>query len=200
MEHNNNEELNQLREFYKQYKNTESAYVQYVNLKKQLNDALRSIDRTIKENRSFGTWAIIIGVVTIPIIIGVFIVIAGIIALFVSSIQNKRREVCRRNWIVPFNDKINQVLGYLKQQYNNTNMCIAFDYASPFIVVKLIQYMECGRADTIKEALNIYENELAINVQQQQLQEIAKSSKATAIATTYMAYDTYISNLANVLK
>lgn len=39
MEHNNNEELNQLREFYKQYKNTESVYVQYVNLKKQLNDA-----------------------------------------------------------------------------------------------------------------------------------------------------------------
>lgn len=69
MEHNNNEELNQLREFYEQYKNTESAYVQYVNLKKQLNDALQSIDNIIKENRSFGKWAIIIGVATIPFII-----------------------------------------------------------------------------------------------------------------------------------
>lgn len=132
MEHNNNEELNQLREFYEQYKNTESAYVQYVNLKKQLNDALQSIDRTIKENKSVGKWLIIIGIVTTPFIIGLFIIIAGIIALLVSSIQNKRRDANRRNWIVPFNDKINQVLGYLKQQYNTTNMCIAFDYISNF--------------------------------------------------------------------
>lgn len=132
MEHNNNEELNQLREFYEQYKNTESAYVQYVNLKKQLNDTLQSIDHTIKENRSFGKWAIIIGVATIPFIIGLFIIIAGIIALLVSSIQNKRRDANRRKYITQFDDKINQVLGYLNQQYKNTNMCIAFDYISNF--------------------------------------------------------------------
>lgn len=197
MEYNENKELNLLKEFYKQYKNTESAYIDYVNLKKQLNEKLWSVDREIKETKNFGIWAIIVGVVIIPIFIGVIIVIFGIVILLISGVLNSYRDAKKQECTAQFNNKMNQVLGYLNQQYKNTNMCIAFDYASPFIVTKLIQYMEYGRADTLKEALNIYENELAINLQQQQLQEIARASKKVATATTYMAYDTYVKNLVN---
>lgn len=195
MEYNENKELNLLKEFYEQYKHTQQDYIRLTNIKKTFERQLYDIEHVIKENRRFGIWAIIVGVVTIPIFIGVFIVVFGIIALIIAAIQDRYKDKRKQRCISEFTELINRELGYLNQQYKNTNMCIAFDYASPFIVTKLIQYMEYGRADTLKEALNIYENELAINLQQQQLQEIARASKKVATATTYMAYDTYVKNI-----
>ena len=117
---------------------------------------------------------ILIGVLTIPICIGVILLPAGIISLITGEVQedNSYKERGKKHNV----DKQQEILAYLNQEYMKTNKCVAFRYARPSIINKLIEYIEYGRADNIKEALNTYENEIVLLTQQNQLHIIANSS------------------------
>ncbi len=78
--------------------------------------------------------------------------------------------------------------------YEKTNKAVAFQYASPFIVEKLIEYMSVGRCDTIKECLNLYEQEMAQYEQMKLLNQINRQTANTAAAANYLAFDTMVKN------
>ncbi len=193
------QDLKQLKEFYEQYRHTDQTYINLVKQKENYKQQLYNINKVIADNKKFGWWLLVIGIVTIPIFIGIILIPVSIISFIVASIQFKTKDKKEQKILQEFETFINQTLGFLTQQYNQTNKCIAFEYASPFIVYKLIQYLEYGRVDTLKEAINTYENEKAISIQQKQLQEIANTQKKIALSTAYLAYDTYMNNLQRLI-
>ncbi|WP_026498604.1 hypothetical protein [Butyrivibrio sp. WCD2001] len=84
----------------------------------------------------------------------------------------------------------------LAKIYNSTNKAVAFRYASPFIVDQLIDYIECGRADTLKECLNLFEQERVQFEQTALLKSIHKNSRITAAAADYLAYHTFMESIS----
>lgn len=92
------------------------------------------------------------------------------------------------------NIKVNYIINYLKQQYFQTNRIVAFNYASPFIVEKLLWYIDSHRADSVKEAINLYESERTLFLQQQ-IQNINSSHKMYEFTNDYLAFDTFMGNI-----
>ncbi len=93
---------------------------------------------------------------------------------------------------------LNKYAKALKSTYESTNKAVSFSYASPYIVDKLIEYMENGRCDSIKECLNLYEQEKIQYEQMRMLHGINKHAALTSAATQYLAFDTWIKNVASL--
>lgn len=88
-----------------------------------------------------------------------------------------------------YNKKLGECESYLLEAYNSYGVCpISYKYAMPDIVSSIEDLILDGRADTVKEAINlIIADEQSAKLLEYQ-EQIARSSKQTAVATTVTAF------------
>lgn len=200
-----NEDYEQLVEFYKQYQYTQQAYNDYYcNCPQNINN-LHKIEKSNK--LWYIIWLLFLAMLFLIGFSGIdssntddaafagmwifIVIIAGIISLVMySKAENKNRQ--KLGDLILQQEQAKQ---YINEAYNNSNRIIPFIYAEPRIVYTLIQYMENRRADSIKEAINLYEQQKNFNVQMNQLHGIAQMSAINAAANVVNA----TSNVANTI-
>ena len=112
-----------------------------------------------------------------------------------KAIQNRIRTEYQRLEIVKQNMS-EELYDYIEKYYGWISSILTEEHAYTFCVEKLIMYIKSGRADTLKEALNLYETELhqmrmeeKMNNMMQEIQEQSKQLYAlrAEMALTRMA-------------
>ncbi len=68
------QDLKHLKEFYEQYRHTDQTYINLVKQKENYKQQLYNINKVIADNKKFGWWLLVIGIVTIPIFIGIILI------------------------------------------------------------------------------------------------------------------------------
>ena len=194
----NNNEVVLMREFYKQYKHTAQAYIDFVKNKVDTDNKLKVVSKPTHQYAAFGIALIIIGIITFAFLIGIVFLILGILLIAIPHDSAKNIRMKEQTAVKESNIKANYIINYLKQQYSQTNQIVAFNYASPFIVEKLLWYIDSHRADSVKEALNLYENERTLFLQQQ-MQNINNSHQIYEFTNDYLAFDTFMGNIGILL-
>lgn len=190
----NNNEVVLLREFYKQYKHTAQAYIDFAKNKVYTDNQLKVISKPTHHYAVFGIVLILIGIITFTFLIGVVFLIFGILLIAIPDDTARNIRIKEQTAVKESNIKANYIINYLKQQYFQTNRIVAFNYASPFIVEKLLWYIDSHRADSVKEAINLYESERTLFLQQQ-IQNINSSHKMYEFTNDYLAFDTFMGNI-----
>lgn len=105
-----------------------------------------------------GAWLIIMGFSTLSNPDGAamglfFIVIGGLVLFLAIKLRNNRQ-----NKIEQYDQRCKQIASELKEYYQGYGPCaVGSEYSAPKILVELKSIIESGRADTIKEAVNIWE-------------------------------------------
>ena len=189
-------------QFYTEYCHTKDAYIQYSKLIPNMNAQIQSISGINKGDKTFGIILTIAGLVTLPIFVGIIILALAVIYWILYFVSKNVNESKLRKIVKDTVQKKDELETYLKNEYSKTSQYISFLYASPLILERFIEYMQNGRADTLKEAINIYENEKVLLRQEEQLNNIASMSavianysQISAYASTYLAADTFFKNI-----
>lgn len=192
-----NADLVQLREFLDTYRDKAKFYREYVNIDTGIELNFNNSITNAYDNKRMGKWLIIGGVITLPIAIGLILIPFGIVSILIGNKQINKSILVKRAEIKKGNTRKKQIIIYLKEEYNKTNKFVHFNYSSPFIIDRLIDYIETGRASTLKEALNIYENE-ASNFKNRH----PFSLEDDATSPDYLAFNTVIRDkkLDNTVK
>ena len=105
-----------------------------------------------------GVWLIIMGLSTLSQPDGAsaglfFAVIGGLVLYLAIKLRNSRL-----NKIEQYDQRCKQIASELKEYYQGYGPCVVgSEYSAPKILVELKSIIESGRADTIKEAINIWE-------------------------------------------
>lgn len=105
-----------------------------------------------------GVWLIIMGLSTLSQPDGAsaglfFAVIGGLVLYLAIKLRNSRL-----NKIEQYDQRCKQIASELKEYYQGYGPCVVgSEYSAPKILVELKSIIESGRADTIKEAINISE-------------------------------------------
>ncbi len=120
-------------------------------------------------------------------------ILAG--AILFCVLRNKGINKKIKKVEVQLQEKTAKYMNALKKMYDSTNKAVSFPYASPYIVDKLLEYMDNGRCDTVKECLNLYEQEKMQYEQMQWLRHIGKEVTYSNLATQYLAFDTWMKNM-----
>ncbi|MBO5387312.1 MAG: hypothetical protein J6A59_04135 [Lachnospiraceae bacterium] len=99
-----------------------------------------------------------------------------------SNKQNKLRELNQK--IIENNNKIKSI-------FINSNQYVPFNYKETHIVMALIQLIESNRADSLKEAINLYESIKYTDSMLSLQKEMSENARVSAIANVATAVSTY---------
>ena len=128
------------------------------------------------------------------------ILLALIIVLNLKEKKKVEAEISEANKAY---DECNSDFEKSKQKLHEIIPFLHVDYCTPGAIETLETYFKSGRADTLKEALNLYENELALQKQQDmidslqsQLSDIQRTAQNAETASAISA----IGSAANLLK
>lgn len=104
---------------------------------------------------------------------------------FNSELLEEKRYQFYQEKIVPLKDTLkaqrNELTAFLTTDYALwASNALAEQYLSPDSIQTIIDYVKSYRADTLKEALNLYEEELYRRKMEAMLQQILESSKKTS--------------------
>lgn len=195
-------DLQKLKMFSKQYEQTRNAYLQFQNGNVNITNFIAATAAS-KGNFAENFFACLGGFV-IGIVLGVIVALAGeglmalatpvACAIAAVYIKNSSKDKKVKQLQDSLLKRSEEFAAKLKPFYEKTNKAVAFSYASPFIVDKLIEYIEVGRCDTLKECLNLYEQEKAQYEQLKVLNQINMHATNTAAAASYLAFDTMVKN------
>lgn len=173
-----NDDRYNLDQFYNQYEHTRNLYSEYSNNK-----------NTLENYKGVNVWivGILIGIgillcysIVIPIIN-----ISIIVYMYITNSNEKKNKINRNN----------QIKQIIHDEYQKTNQFVHIQYASPFILDKLRQYMDTGRCQSLGECINLYEQERQTAEQTKLLNNMNKKITNMAYGVDYLAYSTFIDNI-----
>ena len=196
------DELRRLKTFSKQYEQTRNAYFQFQSGNASITNAISAIATSkgnFAENFFTCLGGLVIGVFfafLVALTGELFIALAApvICAIAAIHLKNTSKDKQIKKLQESLLKRSEEFSSKLKPIYEKTNKAVAFSYSSPFIVDKLIEYIEVGRCDTLKECLNLYEKEKAQYEQLKVLNQINMHATNTAAAASYLAFDTMVKN------
>lgn len=137
------------------------------------------------------TWfvTITLGIGLLAIIV---FIVSGVILPIIWSKRNRTKFYNKiRQQIEYYNRLIAQENKFIADVYSQSNQYISMSYANPSIVRILIKLIESNRADSLKEAINLYESIKHTNMMLQLQQEIVHDVR-------YNSYINTVSAMANV--
>lgn len=196
-----------IEQFQEDMKPVENAFDFILNYENTLDYYNKKIKQA-RGNRDFLQVAFILGIiVTCVLMLGTFLnlglivlAIFGLIGtvIFYSSFRKTNKNIDEAQ------DKINEcnnsnqyALTDISNCYNNSNKFIPIKYSAPLLVNEIKQILVNRRANSIQEALNIYETDLYQNKmlsaqanQQAQMALIAGLSAISATANVVTAFNT----------
>ena len=156
---------------------------------RSLENTLRITQQSEYSNKS--TW-FAFTVVTLVCIVMVFtIVFIPVFAYYLfkeeGNSRNKFYEQKEKN-IEILNAQIQKEYCAIAGIYESTNKFVSTNYAEPVIVRALIRLLRDGRADSLKEVINLYENIKHTDEMMRLQQEISYNSKVSAVTNTVSAF------------
>ena len=192
-------EINNLKEAYKYFFNKMGTYREYNNKCEQLARM-----KGMKSSNSMGCGvAVIIAIVgPIPVamifgalfnsidmaFVGVVMCVIG--AIIAMVLVNNRASTNHQNAILELEHQLRRREKEIEKHYREyPGVCpIHIAYSHPEAISQLISYLETGRADSLKEALNLMEEELHRNRMEQHQQRIEFRTTQAAKAATASAF------------
>lgn len=197
---NRNITLSKLYEFYEQTKCTEPRMKAVNNLINQYNSTSKA-----KSN-----WLIIwiLTLLVSPValaaisaindIIGQEIYLGGILGIFVLIVMpilnirgNRKFKGWKEKEMLELSQSIAHENTIIENIYNKSSQYVPYKYREPHIVRTLIQLIESNRADSLKEAINLYESIKYTDSMLSLQKEMSENARASAIANVATAVNTY---------
>lgn len=135
--------------------------------------------------------------IIIAIILGVCLIFTIIIPILsiIYIIWRCNTDNTSMNVIASKTYRNEQIKQIIHNEYQKTNKFVHIQYASPYILDKLMQYIRTGRCDTLKDCINLYEQEKQTAEQTRLLNNMNNKMTNIAYGIDYMAFSTLIRDI-----
>lgn len=191
--------LEQLKEFNEQYSYTKKQYKRLAELKVNFINKLEEMDLEFTKDKAHATLLTLLGVALTPVLVGLIILPFGIRELRKCKKTEAENEKAKSKLYDECKQEREKIIEYLQQQYVKLEPVVKFEYASPFIVERLISYIEMDEANTITKAIDNYDLNAEINYNYRN--SILEMSRSLGIITEIkvrLEYDTFINNINRI--
>lgn len=191
--------LEQLKEFNEQYSYTKKQYKRLAELKVNFINKLEEMDLEFTKDKAHATLLTLLGVALTPVLVGLIILPFGIRELRKCKKTEAENEKAKSKLYDECKQEREKIIEYLQQQYVRLEPVVKFEYASPFIVERLISYIEMDEANTITKAIDNYDLNAEINYNDRN--SILEMSRSLGIITEIkvrLEYDTFINNINRI--
>lgn len=191
--------LEQLKEFNEQYSYTKKQYKRLAELKVNFINKLEEMDLEFTKDKAHATLLTLLGVALTPVLVGLIILPFGIRELRKCRKTEAENEKAKSKLYDECKQEREQIIEYLQQQYAKLEPVVKFEYASPFIIERLISYIEMDEANTITKAIDNYDLNAEINYNDRN--SILEMSRSLGIITEIkvrLEYDTFINNINRI--
>lgn len=127
-------------------------------------------------------WVLILVLWEVLVIEIVFAIVGGVM----TAIYNKHKST-----ISFYQEKLPVIDGKIAEHYNKyTNCPISIEYSDPSAIEKIITYLHSGRAENLKEAINVYEDECHKEQMMTEMKQMKAAAQEAATAATITAINT----------
>lgn len=191
--------LEQLKEFNEQYSYTKKQYKRLAELKVNFINKLEEMDLEFTKDKAHATLLTLLGVALTPVLLGLIILPFGIRELRKCKKTEAENEKAKSKLYDECKQEREKIIEYLQQQYVKLEPVVKFEYASPFIVERLISYIEMDEANTITKAIDNYD--LNAEIHYNDRNSILEMSRSLGILTEIkvrLEYDTFINNINRI--
>lgn len=191
--------LEQLKEFNEQYSYTKKYYKRLAELKVDLINVIEAMDLELTKDKAHATLLTLLGVALTPVLIGLIILPFGIKELRKCKKTEAENDKTKSKLHEEYKQEKERIIEYLQQQYVKFQPVVAFEYASPFIIERLISYIEMDEANTLTKAIDNYDLNAEINYNDRN--NILEMSRSLGILTKIkvrLEYDTFINNINRI--
>ena len=112
----------------------------------------------------------------------VFAIVGGVITLIYKK---------HKSTIAFYQEKLPVIDRKIAEHYNSyTNCPISIEYSDPTTIEKIISYLHSGRAESLKEAINVYEDECHKEQMMTEMKQMKAAAQEAATAATITAINT----------
>ena len=191
--------LEQLKEFNEQYSYTKKQYKMLAELKVGLINKIEEMELEFTKDKAHATLLTLLGVALAPVLIGLIILPFGIKELRKCEKTEAENDKTKSKLHDEYKQEKGQIIEYLQQQYSKLKPVVTFEYASPFIIERLISYIEMDEANTVTKAIDNYNINAEIHYNDRN--SILEMSRSLGIFTEIkvrLEYDTYINNINRI--
>lgn len=191
--------LEQLKEFNEQYNYTKKHYKRLAELKVDLINVIEAMDLELTKDKAHATLLTLLGVALTPVLIGLAILPFGIKELRKCKRTEAENDTTKSKLHEEYKQEKERIIEYLQQQYVKFQPVVAFEYASPFIIERLISYIEMDEANTLTKAIDNYD--LNAEIHYNDRNNILEMSRSLGILTEIkvrLEYDTFINNINRI--
>lgn len=191
--------LEQLKEFNEQYSYTKKQYKRLAELKVNFINKLEEMDLEFTKDKAHATLLTLLGVALTPVLIGLIILPFGIKELRKCKKTEVENDKTKSKLHDEYKQEKEQIIEYLQQQYVKLKPVVKFEYASPFIIERLISYIEMDEANTLTKAIDNYD--LNAEIHYNDRNNILEMSRSLGILTEIkvrLEYDTFINNINRI--